>query len=190
MKKPYILRGSTRKLHILCVSLMPFMICSGMIYSVFSLYLFELGMSRTQIGIIYTVSSLSGIVFAPIFGKLSDRVGRKPIILLSIASFALVFFLYSLSRSLVCILSLEVLGGSMWAAFSVVTPALITDMAKERERGEYLGLYNQAWYVGWAIGPFLGGFLADSIGFQRSFIICSGILLIGLVLTLYFVREP
>lgn len=78
----------------------------------------------------------------------------------------------------------------MWAAFSVVTPALITDMAKERERGEYLGLYNQAWYVGWAIGPFLGGFLADSIGFQRSFIICSVILLIGLVLTLYFVREP
>ncbi|MFZ2070280.1 MAG: MFS transporter [Halobacteriota archaeon] len=178
-----------KKLYLLCISLMPLMICSGMIYSIFSIYLWELGISITQIGIVYTASSISGIIFAPIFGKLSDRVGRKPIIILSIASFSLVFLLYSLSRSFLHILPIQILEGGMWAAFGAVTPAFIADIAKERERGEYMGIYNQAWYTGWAIGPFLGGVLAGSIGFRLSFIICSIVLLIGLFFVMIFVRE-
>ena len=165
------------------------MICSGMIYSIFSLYLQELGMSFTQIGIVYTASSISGIIFAPVFGRLSDRVGRKPIILLTMASFSLVFLLYSLSRTFLHILPAVLLEGGMWAAFGAVMPAFIADIAKERERGAYMGIYNQAWYTGWAIGPFLGGFLADSIGFRLSYIICSIVLLIGLFLVVTFVRE-
>ena len=165
------------------------MICSGMIYSIFSLYLRELGMSLTQIGIVYTASSISGIIFAPIFGRLSDKIGRKPIIILSMASFSLVFFLYSLSRSFLHILPVLILEGGMWAAFGAVTPAFVADIAKERERGEYMGIYNQAWYTGWAIGPFLGGFLAESIGFRLSYIICSIVLLVGLFLVMTFVRE-
>ena len=165
------------------------MICSGMIYSIFSLYLRELGMSLTQIGIVYTASSISGIIFAPVFGRLSDKIGRKPIIILSMASFSLVFLLYSLSRSFLHILPVLILEGGMWAAFGAVTPAFVADIAKERERGEYMGIYNQAWYTGWAIGPFLGGFLADSIGFRLSYIICSIVLLVGLFLVMTFVRE-
>jgi MFS family permease len=160
-----------------------------MIYSIFSLYLWELGMSITQIGIVYTASSLSGIIFAPFFGKLSDRVGRKPIIILSMASFSLVFLLYALSRSFLHIISVLILEGGMWAAFGAVMPAFIADIAQERERGAYMGIYNQAWYTGWAIGPFLGGFLADSIGFRLSYLICSFVLLIGLFLVVTFVRE-
>lgn len=178
-----------KKLYLLCISLMPFMICSGMIYSIFSLYLWELGMSITQIGIVYTASSVSGIIFAPFFGRLSDRVGRKPIIILSMASFSLVFLLYALSRSFLHIISVLILEGGMWAAFGAVTPAFIADIAKERERGEYMGIYNQAWYAGWAIGPFLGGFLADSVGFRLSYLICSIVLLMGLFLVMTFVRE-
>ena len=165
------------------------MICSGMIYSIFSLYLRDLGMSLTQIGIVYTASSISGIIFAPVFGRLSDKIGRKPIIILSMASFSLVFLLYSLSRSFLHILPVLILEGGMWAAFGAVTPAFVADIAKERERGEYMGIYNQAWYTGWAIGPFLGGFLADSIGFRLSYIICSIVLLVGLFLVMTFVRE-
>jgi len=160
-----------------------------MIYSIFSLYLRDLGMSLTQIGIVYTASSISGIIFAPVFGRLSDKIGRKPIIILSMASFSLVFLLYSLSRSFLHILPVLILEGGMWAAFGAVTPAFVADIAKERERGEYMGIYNQAWYTGWAIGPFLGGFLADSIGFRLSYIICSIVLLVGLFLVMTFVRE-
>jgi len=160
-----------------------------MIYSIFSLYLRELGMSLTQIGIVYTASSISGIIFAPVFGRLSDKIGRKPIIILSMASFSLVFLLYSLSRSFLHILPVLILEGGMWAAFGAVTPAFVADIAKERERGEYMGIYNQAWYTGWAIGPFLGGFLAESIGFRLSYIICSIVLLVGLFLVMTFVRE-
>jgi len=105
------------------------------------------------------------------------------------ASFSLVFLLYSLSRSFLHILPVLILEGGMWAAFGAVTPAFVADIAKERERGEYMGIYNQAWYTGWAIGPFLGGFLAESIGFRLSYIICSIVLLVGLFLVMTFVRE-
>jgi len=105
------------------------------------------------------------------------------------ASFSLIFLLYSLSRSILHIFPILILEGGMWAAFGAVTPAFIADIAKERERGEYMGIYNQTWYTGWAIGPFLGGFLADSIGFRLSYIICSVVLLIGLILVMRLVRE-
>lgn len=178
-----------KKLYMVCLALMPFMVCSGMIYSVFSLYLQELGMSLTQIGIVYTVSSISGLISAPLFGRLSDRVGRKPIILLTMASFSLVFLLYAFSRSFFHILPAVLLEGGMWAAFGAVMPAFIADIAEERERGAYMGIYNQAWYAGWAIGPFLGGFLADYIGFRLSYIICSFVLLFGLFLVIALIRE-
>ena len=77
----------------------------------------------------------------------------------------------------------------MWAAFGAVTPAFIADIAKESERGVYMGVYNQAWYVGWAVGPFLGAFLADSVGFRLSYIICSIVLLIGLFLVVACIKE-
>ena len=166
------------------------MVCSGMIYSVFSFYLFQLGIPITQIGIIYTASAVSGLVFAPLFGKLSDKVGRKPIILLTILSFSFIFLFYSLSRTFMHVLPLQLLEGAMWAAFSAVTPALIADMADQSERGAYMGIYNQAWYTGWAIGPFLGGFLAESFGFQLSFLICSALLFISFILAMMFINEP
>ena len=178
-----------KRIYSLCISLMPLMICSGMVYSIFSLYLFDLGISRTRIGLIYTAGSLSGSVCSPLFGRISDRVGRKPIIILSFAIFSLVFFLYAISRSFLGILPIQMLEGAMWAAFSVVTPAFIADIARDGERGAYLGLYNQVWYIGWAIGPLFGGFLTDAFGFQSSFIICSLSLLLGLGLVLRLVRE-
>jgi len=101
----------------------------------------------------------------------------------------LVFFLYAISRSFLGILPIQMLEGAMWAAFSVVTPAFIADIARDGERGAYLGLYNQVWYIGWAIGPLFGGFLTDAFGFQSSFIICSLSLLLGLGLVLRLVRE-
>lgn len=73
------------------------MICSGLVYSMFSLYMSEvLGAEKTQIGLIYMVGSLMGLVSAPFLGKLSDRLGRKPVILgamLVLIGFILVLFL-------------------------------------------------------------------------------------------------
>jgi MFS family permease len=52
-----------------------------------------------------------------------------------------------------------------------------------------MGVYNQTWYLGWAIGPVLGGFLADVIGFRWTFIVCAATIAAGLTLGFRFVRD-
>jgi MFS family permease len=81
------------------------------------------------------------------------------------------------------------LKGAVWAALGTVVPALVADLATERDRGTFVGVYNQTWYLGWAIGPLLGGLLADLIGFRLTFVLCADIIVAGLTLGFRFVRD-
>ena len=187
----YQRRGNMGKkqVYLLCGALLPTMICSGIIYSIFALYVNQLGASAAQIGTIYTTGAVAGLVIAPFVGRLSDRHGRRPIILICLASLAVVFFLYALATSFVTILPVQALEGAAWAALGTVVPALVADLATERERGAFMGVYNQTWYLGWAIGPVLGGILADVIGFRLTFVVCAVTIAAGLTLGFRFVRD-
>jgi len=178
-----------RQVYLVCASLLPTMVCSGIIYSIFALYVSQLGASVTQIGTIYTIGAVAGLVVAPFVGRLSDRYGRRPVILFCLFSLAAVFFLYALATSFVTILPVQALEGATWAALGTVVPALVADLATERERGAFMGVYNQAWYLGWAIGPILGGFLADVIGFRLTFVACAVTIGVGSALGFRFVRD-
>jgi MFS family permease len=178
-----------KQVYLLCGALLPTMICSGIIYSIFALYVNQLGASAAQIGTIYTVGAIAGFAIAPFVGRLSDRYGRRPIILVCLASLAAVFLLYALATSFVTILPVQALEGAVWAALGTAVPALVADLATERERGTFMGVYNQTWYLGWAIGPLLGGLLADLIGFRLTFVLCAAIIVAGLTLGFRFVRD-
>jgi MFS family permease len=178
-----------KDVYLLCGALLPTMICSGIIYSIFALYVSQLGASVAQIGMIYSTGAVAGLVIAPFIGRASDRHGRRPIVLLCLALLSVVFFLYALATSFVAILPVQALEGAVWAALGTVVPALVADLATERERGAFMGLYNQTWYLGWAIGPIVGGFLADVIGFRWTFVVCAATICAGLTLGFRFVRE-
>ena len=60
--------------------------------------------------------------------------------------------------------------------------ALIADLAPKEERGQAMGIYNAAWNIGWIVGPGLGGFLTDYLGFRTAFLICVGMTLTGMAL--------
>ena len=178
-----------RQVYLLCGSLLPTMVCSGIIYSIFALYVSQLGASATQIGTVYTIGAIAGLAAAPLVGRLSDRYGRRRVILSCLLLLALVFFLYALASSFITVLPVQALEGATWAALGTVGPALIADLAPQQERGAYMGIYNQAWYLGWAIGPVLGGYLADTVGFRLTFIVCALTIAAGTVLGARFVSE-
>ncbi len=166
------------------------MVCSGIVYSILALYIKELGASTSQIGLIFTLGSLSGVIAAPVFGRLSDKIGRKPILVASMAIFFVVFLLYSSAGTFLEIFPIQALEGIGWSALGATTSALIADIAPPNIRGTAMGMYNMTWYLGWVIGPALGGWLAEVLGFKNTFIICSILIVFGFLMAFKFIKEP
>jgi MFS family permease len=179
-----------KRLYVLCACVLPLMICSGLVYSMFSLYMSEvLGAPRSQIGLIYMVGSLVGLLCGPLLGKASDRFGRKPVILGSMASFALIFVLYFRAQGYLAVYGIQVLEGAAWVAIGAAVTAYIADIVTEDKRGWAMGVYQQTISVGWMIGPAFGGFLSEVIGFRTIFLVGAILEAIGLILVLFLVKE-
>lgn len=178
-----------KRLYTFYVSIFPLMACSGMVYSVLALYISELGASKTEIGMIYMTGAAVGALVSPMIGRLSDRIGRKPVMAMSMVGFALAFAAYSLIESALYAFPIQALEGATWAAMGTVASAFIADLAPERERGWAMGMYERTWFIGWIVGPMLGGYLADNIGFRATLIIGSALTVAGLLVFLLKVKE-
>jgi MFS family permease len=180
-----------KRLYVLCGSVLPLMICSGLVYSMFSLYMGDvLGAPRTQIGLIYMVGSAVGLIFGPLLGKVSDRFGRKPVMLGAMGAFATIFVLYFRIQSYVPIFGIQVLEGAAWVAIGASVTAYIADIVTADKRGWAMGVYQQTIALGWMIGPAFGGFLSELIGFRNIFLVGAIIAAVGFILVLVLVKEP
>jgi MFS family permease len=180
-----------RKLYILCGCVLPLMICSGLVYSMFSVYMGDvLGAPRTQIGLIYMVGSAVGLIFGPLLGKISDRFGRKPVILGAMGAFATIFVLYFRVRGYMPVYGIQLLEGAAWVGIGASVTACIADVITEDKRGWAMGVYQQSVSVGWMIGPAFGGFLSELIGFRNIFLVGAILAAIGFALVLALVKEP
>jgi MFS family permease len=172
----------TKKVYVVCLVIFPFMVCSGIVYSILSLYFAKLGATKSQIGLIYTCGALAGAITAPLWGRLADKWGRKGVLLSSMGLFTMVFLGYALSTYYKYLFFVQVAEGMAWTAMGTSATALLADMVSKTKRGKALGIYNAAWSMGWIIGPTLGGTLSDQLGFKPTFFICAIIMLCSLIL--------
>lgn len=177
-----------KSVYYLFISIFPLMVCSGIIYSVFSLFIAEMGATEAVVGFVFAIGAASGAFAGPLFGKLSDKFGRRLILLISMVIFVIVFLLYSVAGNVLHVSIIQGLEGVAWAAEGATAIALIADSVPSKERGQAIGMYNTVWNIGWIVGPILGGVLAQFIGFRMMFIICSALILFGLTLTLLLVK--
>ena len=133
-----------KKIYVLCACIMPLMICSGLVYSMFSLYLFEVvKLSKTQIGLLFMVGSAVGLFAGPALGRLSDRYGRKPVILACLVSFVVIFIGYALGRSYAILFPIQILEGTTWVAIGAASTAYIADSIGPANRGWAMGAINR-----------------------------------------------
>ncbi len=129
----------------------------GIVFPLLPLYARFFKISEFEIGLVLGIYSLMQFVFAPILGRLSDRVGRRPVLLVSMAGTALSFFLLALSNNFWWFLIARAFDGIAGSNLATAQ-AYIADISPKEQRTRNLGMWiGAAFGLGFAFGPFIGG---------------------------------
>lgn len=134
------------------------------------------------IGILAALYAAMQFVFAPVLGALSDRLGRRPVLLVSLAGAALNYGMMAVAPSLSLLLLGRAIAGLTSANISVAT-AYITDITPEDMRARRFGLFNAMFGAGFILGPVIGGVLGDywvRLPFIAAALLNAGNLLLAL----------
>jgi predicted MFS family arabinose efflux permease len=132
----------------------------GMVIPVMPLYAKELGASEAWTGLLSTGYSAMQFVFAPIWGRLSDRVGRRPVLLVSIVMTAAAFFLYGFAESFAVLLVSRLFAGAATANIAIAR-AFVADVTPPEGRAKGMGIIGAAFGLGFVLGPAIGSALSQ-----------------------------
>lgn len=169
----------------------------GMIIPLSTYLAKDLGASPLEIGLLMTIYSLMQFIFSPFWGKLSDRVGRRPILLLSLFGSSLSFLFYAYSTELWMLYASRALAGIFGANISTAM-AYIADVTDKDSRSKGMGLIGAAFGMGFVFGPFIGGIFGDigrSLGTEAPFglnfsaLIASGICFVNFFCAIKILKE-
>lgn len=159
----------------------------GIVVPILGRYAERFGASGLEVGLLFASFSLAQLVFSPILGKLSDRIGRKPVILISLLGTAIGSFVTGAAGALWVLFLGRILDGASGASVAVAQGA-VTDVAAPHERPRLLGLLGAAFGVGFVVGPALGG-LAALGGEHLPFYVAGTVALINAIVAFFRLPE-
>ncbi len=162
----------------------------GLIFPILPSLLYELtGESDISIlyGLILAGYALMLFIFAPLLGILSDRYGRRPILMIAMGGAAIDYFIMTFASSVEILVIGRLIAG-MTAASMAVASAYITDISNEDERAQRFGLLFACFGIGFIIGPALGGVLGD-IWLRAPFLAAAILNGINLLLAIFLLPE-
>ncbi|CAH1204101.1 Staphyloferrin B transporter [Paenibacillus plantiphilus] len=173
-----------------------FLVMAGMtmIIPFLSLYLqSDLGVSdphetATWAGIIFAGNFVTAFLFQPLWGKLSDRYGRKIMLLRSGFGMAIVMICMGFATSPWHLLALRLINGTI-SGFSPASISLISATTPKSRMGFAMGTLQSGAIAGTILGPLMGGLLADWIGFRSIFYITGTFIFLASLLAMFVVKE-
>ena len=173
---------------ILSFTLAVVMLGFGMVIPIFPFYIESMGASGNELGLLVAISPFMQLVFAPIWGEISDRKGRKPVLLIGLLGYGISMLLFGLATQLWMLFIARGVGAILSAATLPTTYAYIGDSTSEDDRGSGMGILGAAIGLGMVLGPGLGGWLAaDSL--STPFFITAGLCLVTLLFIWLFLPE-
>lgn len=147
------------------------------------------GATPFEIGLLMAVYSAMQFVFSPLWGRLSDRIGRRPVLLISIAGTACAHFLFYFGDTLVLLFVARIFAGLFGANISTAM-AYIADVTQEKNRSKNMGLIGAAFGLGFICGPVLGGvFSGGQYGESFPALIAAFISLVNFCFAFFVLRE-
>ncbi len=159
-----VTRRDRARLSILFFTVLVDLVGFGIVLPLLPLYADGFGASGAAVGLLVTVYSVAQFFMAPIWGRLSDRYGRKPIILVGLVGSAVAYVVFAWSRSLTWLFASRIMAG-IGGSTVPVAEAYIADITPPEGRAGNMGLIGAAFGLGFIIGPATGGILA-SISFE------------------------
>ena len=162
----------------------------GIIIPVLPEVILDQNYSEIHVGGLLTVYSLASFFTAPLWGKLSDRVGRKSLILVGLVGFSLSFWLFSLFFDSLFMLYLSrVVGGLFSGALYTAVTGFAADLSDEENRNKYMGFLGMSIGLGFIFGPAIGGVLGN-ISLALPFTASAILLLVIFVYAAIILKEP
>jgi multidrug resistance protein len=159
----------------------------GLILPLLPFWAEKLGANPFEVGLILTVYALAQFLFTPVLGMLSDRFGRRPVILVSLLIEALGFALTALAGTLPLLLVARFVGG-LGASNIGSAQAVVADVTAPKDRARGMGMVGAAIGVGFVVGPAFGGVLAG-LGSTVPFWAAFGVALVNAALVLWLLPE-
>lgn len=155
----------------------------SIIMPVLPYYAESMGASAFQLGMLITVYAICQFIFAPVWGAYSDRVGRRPVLLLGLIGYSITFILFGFATKLWMLYLIRIAGGTLACATMPTAMAYIGDSTSMEKRGSAMGMIGAAMGMGMVIGPAIGGVLSGiSLAFPFVF---AGLLALANAVSVY-----
>ncbi|MFZ5432375.1 MAG: MFS transporter [Calditrichota bacterium] len=159
----------------------------GLVIPALPFYAESYGASPLVVGLLTMSYSLMQFIFAPLWGRVSDRVGRRPIILLGLAGAAGAFLVFGLAKSLTMLFVGRTLAGLLSSASLPTAQAYIADSTTPENRARGMGLIGAAFGLGFIFGPAVGGLLTK-YGYGVPALVAAGLAALNFIWA--YIRLP
>lgn len=160
----------------------------GMVIPIFPFYIEAMGGRGSALGLLVATAALTELIFGPVWGGVSDRLGRKPVLVIGLVGYALSSLLMGLSTELWMLYAARALSGVLSSATASTALAIVGDITSKEDRGGGMGIVGAASGLGIILGPGFGGWLG-AISLSTPFYVSAVLSLLTVIMVLVLLPE-
>lgn len=153
----------------------------GIVAPVLPVHAQSLGATGPQVALTFSAFAITQILISPFAGRLGDRYGRKPFILIGLATYLVAAIGWLITTDIWVAIALRALSGVGSALVFSLSSAYIGDLTPSGSEGRYMGVYGLFDFLGFGLGPLISGVVRDRYGFDAVFIVMAGLMAASMV---------
>ena len=161
----------------------------GIVVPLLPIYADQLGATALEIGLINGGFGLAIVVFLPVMGRFSDRIGRKVFLCSGLACLTIASLGFIWAQTSLQLILVRCFQGFAASMHMPIAQAYLGDITPPGEEGKWMGRFNAVLYGGMGAGPLFGGVLTDLFSINTAFLVMAALMLFGLIATIIFLPK-